>query len=248
MTKKSPVYRTFDDKFSKIIALVLCVCLAIPLVGCAPNIQKEYAYSIKNEKWYQDKNLIASAWRLPVAGTYRSNFVYQENGAFCGPASIVNVFSSLGAMGFSQSSIFDDSSVSYLKARFRGLTLDEVGIIFRDNLNEKGISEWSVKLYRDLTLEEFREHMIQTNSPDRRYVINFNRLPLFGVTVGHHSPIGGYSESDDMVFVLDVLDDYKPFLVPIERLFSAMNTIDNETGKKRGLILLQRSSKNPHQN
>ena len=29
---------------------------------------------------------------------------------------------------------------------------------------------------------------------------------------GHHSPIGGYLEKEDLVFVLDVYDPYKPFL------------------------------------
>jgi len=242
MVKKVPVYEAFNDKLLKIVVFALCVYSAIPLAGCMSDVPNEDAYSIKNEKWYQDKNLIAKAWRLPVAGTYKNNFVYQENGAFCGPASIVNVFRSLDVMGSSQSNIFDDSSVHYQKARFRGLTLDEIGTLFKDNLNKEGISKWSVKVFRDLTIDEFRAHMIQTNSANRRYVVNFNRLPLFGVNVGHHSPIGGYSESDNMVFVLDVLEDYRPFLVPMEMLFGAMNTIDAETAKKRGLVLLHRSN------
>ncbi|HJW28057.1 MAG TPA: phytochelatin synthase family protein, partial [Saprospiraceae bacterium] len=36
--------------------------------------------------------------------------------------------------------------------------------------------------------------------------------------------------------VLDVLDKYQPFLVPADRLYEAMNTVDPETGKTRGLI------------
>jgi len=33
---------------------------------------------------------------------------------------------------------------------------------------------------------------------------NFNRAQIFGAGVGHHSPIGGYLEAEDLVFVLDV--------------------------------------------
>jgi hypothetical protein len=225
---------------SKILTLIL-FCLLILFAGCIYDTPSNTSYSIKNEKWYQDRSLIANAWKLPVALSYKDHFVYQENGAFCGPASIVNVFNSMDSNnGLSQSSLFDNSSVYYMKARFLGLTLDEMWTLIHDNLNESGVSEWSVKKFRDLTISEFREHMRQSNNDTRRYIINFHRQPLFGVNVGHHSPIGGYIESSDMVFILDVLEDYKPFLVPVEKLYIAMNTIDSEAGKKRGLILVKK--------
>ncbi|MEJ2426866.1 MAG: phytochelatin synthase family protein, partial [Candidatus Thiodiazotropha sp.] len=145
-----------------------------------------------------------------------------------------------GVQGLSQSDVVENSSIYYIKARFFGLTLDEMLNIFKDNLQKTGHSDWTVAEYRDLTIDEFRNHMRQSNLSDFRYVINFNRYPLFGVDIGHHSPIGGYIEGSDSVFVLDVLEDYKPFLVSVKKLFEAMNTIDNETGKKRGLIQLQR--------
>jgi len=90
---------------------------------------------------------------------------------------------------------------------------------------------------RDLTPEDFLAHMRKANSPDRRYMINFSREQIFGAGVGHHSPIGGYLESEDLVFVLDVNRDYQPWLVERSRLFAAMNTFDGE--KKRGLLLIE---------
>jgi hypothetical protein len=181
------------------------------------------------------------AWKLPVALSYKNNFTYQDNDAFCGPASIINIFSSIGGSdSLNQSSLFDNSSIYYLKARILGLTLDEMKTLIDDNLSESGISGWSVKVYRNLSISEFRKHMQLANSSTHRYIINFHRMPLFGVNVGHHSPIGGYIESSDMVFVMDVLESYKPFLVPLKKLYNAMNTIDSEIDKKRGLILLQR--------
>jgi len=62
---------------------------------------------------------------------------------------------------------------------------------------------------------------------------------LFGVKIGHHSPIGGYLTERDLVFVLDVLERYQPFLAPSQRLYEAMDTVDRETGKKRGLLLVR---------
>jgi hypothetical protein len=224
--------------YLQVLTSLVCLFLVLSLGSCGAEDQSVTDYSIQNERGYQDKELIASAWQLPVARTYKNTFVYQENGAFCGPASVVNTFNSLGIEGFNQSSVIDNSSVYYIKARFLGLTLDEMRTVFVDNLKKAGHSNWLVTAFRNLDIDQFRAHLRQANSLDFRYVINFSRLPIFGVDVGHHSPIGGYIESNDSVFVLDVLDDYRPFLVSIEKLFMAMNTIDSETKKKRGLIQL----------
>jgi hypothetical protein len=233
-------------------AYLVSIFLALMIAGCGTDIPDSVVHSIKNEQNFQDEVLLADAWQLPVARTYKNNFVYQENGAFCGPASVVNTLNSLGVHGVSQSNVIENSSIYYIKARILGLTLDEMRRLFKDNLQKTGHSEWSVIEYRNLTIHEFRDHMRQTNRPDFRYVINFSRLPLFGMDIGHHSPIGGYMEDSDSVFLLDVLEDYKPFIVSTEKLFVAMNTIDSETEKKRGLIQLHRfdveSLQNPADN
>ena len=61
----------------------------------------------------------------------------------------------------------------------------------------------SVTVLRDLTPEAFRDQLGHVNDPSRRYVINFAPAPIFGSGVGHHSPIGGYLEAEDLVLVLD---------------------------------------------
>jgi hypothetical protein len=43
-------------------------------------------------------------------------------------------------------------------------------------------------------------------------------------------------EAEDLVFVLDVNEIYKPWLIQRERLFAAMDTLDGD--KKRGLLLI----------
>jgi hypothetical protein len=112
-----------------------------------------------------------------------------------------------------------------------GLTLDELAEVARVNTRRK------VTVLRDLSEEQFREHLHRSNDASRRYVVNFNREQIFGAGVGHHSPIGGYLEAEDLVFVLDVNSDYQPWLVERKRLFEAVNTFDGD--KKRGLLLIE---------
>ena len=111
--------------------------------------------------------------------------------------------------------------------------LDELADVVRQKSKRK------VTVLRDLTLDQFRDHMKRSNDPSRRYTINFDRGPLFGKSTGHHSPIGGYLEDEDLVFVLDVNAKYTPWLVKTDRLFMAMDTIDEGCGKKRGLLLIE---------
>ncbi|HEY1086896.1 MAG TPA: phytochelatin synthase family protein, partial [Archangium sp.] len=95
---------------------------------------------------------------------------------------------------------------------------------------------WKVDVVRPGSLEAFREELRALG--DRRLIINFHRRPLFGRGGGHHSPIGGYLEEEDLVFVLDVNADYQPWLVSSARLFEAMDTVDSSSNEKRGLVRL----------
>jgi hypothetical protein len=112
-----------------------------------------------------------------------------------------------------------------------GLTLDELADVARANTARK------VTVLRDLSEEQFQEHLRRSNDLGRRYIVNFSREKIFGGGVGHHSPIGGYLESEDLVFILDVNPDYRPWLVERRRLFAAVNTPDGD--KKRGLLLIE---------
>lgn len=210
----------------------LAALLSLGLVACDP--APPPATSIELASDYQDLALLDRAWRLPAARFYRDRFEYQINGAFCGPATVVNLFRSLDRPGRTQAHLFDHAPWRYWKTRLLGLTLDEVAEIIRA---DAGLE---VAVLRDLTLEAFQEHLRRSNDPAYRYLINFDRHPLFGVNIGHHSPIGGYLADRDLVFVLDVLERYRPFLVPSRRLYEAMDTVDRETGKKRGLLQVQK--------
>ncbi len=175
--------------------------------------------------------LIERAWTLPVAATFASDVTWQSNGSRCGPAAVANAFRSMGEEETTEAEVLEGTGKCWTGICFMGLTLDELADVARTHTERK------VSVVRDISAEEFREHMRRSNDPGRRYIVNFTRETIFGDGAGHHSPIGGYLEDEDMVFVLDVNQDYKPWLVERERLFSAMDTFDGD--KKRGLLLLE---------
>lgn len=180
----------------------------------------------------QDAASIESAWALPVAATYRNGFSYQSNGSLCGPASLANAFRSQGGDAATEDAVLEGTGLCRTGYCIMGLTLDELSGVAARHAR-------SVTVLRDLTLDRFREEMRHANDLDRRYVINFTREKIFGAGVGHHSPIGGYLEEEDMVFVLDVNEHFRPWLIETERLFAAMDTIDSDGGRKRGLLRIE---------
>ena len=131
----------------------------------------------------------------------------------------------------SEDGVLKGTGLCWSGSCFMGLTLDELSSV------AKSKTKHSVTVLRDLTPEEFREHLRRSNETDRRYIINFSRAEIFGSGSGHHSPIGGYLEEEDLVFVLDVNRDYQPWLINRSRLFKAMNTFDGN--RKRGLLMIE---------
>ena len=175
--------------------------------------------------------LIDRAWRLPVAATFQRKVGWQSNGSRCGPAAIANAYRSFGEEASTEGKVLAGTGRCWTGICILGLTLDELAEVARTNTRRK------VTVLRDLNEDQFREHMRRSNDPGRRYVVNFSRKPIFGAGVGHHSPIGGYLEDGDLVFVLDVNLDYQPWLIERKRLFAAVDTLDGH--KKRGLILIE---------
>ena len=112
-----------------------------------------------------------------------------------------------------------------------GLTLDELADVARVDATRK-VTSPAGSQRRTVSGASRR-----SNDRGRRYIVNFSRRPLFGAGVGHYSPIGGYLEAEELVFVLDVNQDYRPWLVERTRLFEAVNTFDGD--KKRGLLLIE---------
>jgi hypothetical protein len=179
----------------------------------------------------RDEAHLAQAFALPAASRYGRQTYFQTNGSFCGPASLVNVYRSFGETAHDEAAVLDESGMCRLGFCMMGLTLDELADVAR------AASRHEVTVLRDLSPDAFRDHLRQSNDPARRYVVNFSRKPIFGAGEGHHSPIGGYLQDRDLVLVLDVNADFRPWLVPADRLYAAVDTLDGE--RKRGLLLIQ---------
>jgi len=175
--------------------------------------------------------VVEKAWTLPAASTFKRELTWQSNPSLCGPASIANALRSLGETATSETAVLAGTGRCWTGICFMGLTLDELGEVTRSKTKR------TVSVLRDLSPEQFQQHLRRANEPGRRYIINFNRKAIFGAGAGHHSPIGGYLEAADLVFVLDVNRDYQPWLIERARLFAAMDTWDRK--KKRGLLLIE---------
>jgi len=175
--------------------------------------------------------MLDRAWALPEAAAYHHDVLWQPNGSMCGPTNLANVFRSLGESAASVPLVLEGTGRCATGMCIMGLTLDQLADVAREHTHR------TVTVLRDLTPEAFRDQMRLSNDPNRRYVVNFSRRPIFGGGGGHHSPIGGYLEAEDLVFVLDVNEDFKPWLVERSRLFAAVDTLDG--GKKRGLLLIE---------
>ncbi|RBP06415.1 phytochelatin synthase [Roseiarcus fermentans] len=214
------------------IALTLAGVLAAAGVAAvlwpAPPIPPD---SIERTPTYQNEALLARAWSLPVAHRYGpAGYVYQPNQSVCGPTSVADVMLSEGRPT-------DPKTVADLSGAFqifgylpRGLTLDQEAEVLGK------AADAPVKTLRGLSLDDFRAEMAKSNDPSERIVVNFTREPLFGRGHGHFSPVLGYLADQDLVFVGDVNARFKPWLVPTQRLYEAQNTIDSDSGLKRGVL------------
>ena len=213
-------------------ALLALVAIKLGPLLLAPN---HYAgvVSIEGRADYRDAALMRQAWALPVARRYAATpFEYQGNQSFCGPASVANLLHSLG-MPLSQKAVIDGTPHEpWFGVLLGGMTLDELADLLQTRLRQP------VTVVRGASLPEFRALMTTANDPGRRMIVNFHRGPMFGRGHGHFSPVLGYLAGRDLVLVGDVNANYRPYLTPLDRLWRAVDTVDGETGRKRGVLMI----------
>jgi hypothetical protein len=218
----------------RILLLALATLVAVPasfVIRSSFFPPKLDVPSIKGQATYQNAALLERAWQMPVAASYRQGLLFQTNGSLCGPTSVANVQRSLGIASASVATALSGTGECWTGICWGGLSLDALAQVARHATGRR------VTLLRDLTLAQFRHELKRVNDPKLRYIVNFQRAPLFAEGGGHHSPIAAYLEPEDLVLVLDVNENYRPWLVASERLFKAVDTAD--TGKKRGLLRLE---------
>ena len=86
---------------------------------------------------------------------------------------------------------------------------------------------------------EFRS-TIRDHLANKQFIIaNFKLLKdEGGLGYGHISPIGAYSEKDDMFLVLEVRKSWDPFWIKSDLLYTAMLRKDTSTKTSRGYIVI----------
>jgi hypothetical protein len=211
---------------SSIVIAVGLVCAGALVVGRSHVPAEAIASSVT-----RTPALMERAWRLPVATTFQRHVDWQSNGSRCGPAAVANAYRSLGEAARTEGEVLAGTWSCWTGVCIMGLTLDELAKVAQSHTSR------NVTVLRDLSEKQFLEHLRRSNDPGRRYIVNFDRARIFGAGSGHHSPIGGYLEAEDLVFVLDVNADFQPWLVERRRLFEAVNTFDGD--KKRGLLFIE---------
>jgi Phytochelatin synthase len=214
------------------VGLILTV-VATALVGSAALIidQSKVSPQAIASSVTRTPELLERAWHLPVAVTFSRQLIWQSNISRCGPASVANAYRSLGNITNTEDSVLAGTGRCWTGFCIFGLTLDQLADVAQAHTTRK------ITVLRDISEDQFREHLRRSNDPVRRYIVNFSRKRIFGAGGGHHSPIGGYLEAEDLVFILDVNENYRPWLVERQRLFEAVNTLDGD--RKRGLLLIE---------
>jgi hypothetical protein len=178
--------------------------------------------------------LLAEAWNLPVAAIYRrTGWDWQRLVALCGPTSVADVLRSFGDE-VDRARLLDGSGLAtWFGIRLGGTTIDDLAQVVATK------SPRRARVIRDLDLDGFRAELERANDPARRYIVNFDRRPVFGWGGGHHAPLLGYLPASDLSFVLDVNRRVGPRLIPAPRLHAAVATRDPSSGRSRGLLLVE---------
>lgn len=193
-----------------------------------------------------------------VAASHRSQFFAiqpyvesQDNLAFCGPASMAAILNSLDIPRppvprlqpygfFTQDNLFT-ARTEAIKTRAavsaRGMTLAQVAGF----LEALGVRA-TVRYGDGLDLKNLRALLAAAlEAPGTRVLANYSRPALGQAGGGHISPLAAYDEATDSVLLLDVAKfKYPPTWVPLPDLLGAMGTTDPESGRSRGLVIVER--------
>ena len=217
-----------------IAAFVFAVCVVVAWsMGMFSLSPYAHVATIERTPTFRDATLLAKAEHTPVAKDYLSHsFEYQHNPSVCGPTSAADLLHSLGRSDSQTDVMARGGITSVFGYVIPGLTLDQEAALLRRTTGDP------VTLMRDLDLARFRALLARANDSSLRFIVNFHRGPMFGRGHGHFSPILAYLGDRDLVLVGDVNRDYGIYLVASGRLFDAMSTVDEVTGKKRGLLMV----------
>ncbi|EFC46641.1 predicted protein, partial [Naegleria gruberi] len=172
-------------------------------------------------------------------------FHTQQEPAFCGLGSLSMILNALqcdpnqvwkGVWRYYDENLLMNCCVSGDQVLTKGLQMEQFWCL-------SVCSGLDVQLFRNSTIEQFRQHIIDSCKHQKFHiVVNFSRKALDQTGDGHFSPIGGYNPDEDMVLLLDVARfKYPSYWVSVEKLYEAMILIDKQTNNKRGYFTMRPS-------
>lgn len=183
-------------------------------------------------------------WRLD------SQFLTQQNITYCSIASSVMVLNALNVPApndpnfvpdriFTQDNFFTPAVEKVLPlslVRKKGSTLDQLGralATFPVSVRVVHANEMNANQFRVLA-----ENIIHSQSG--YIIVNFSRPSLAEEGEGHMSPLAAYDKESDRFLMLDVARfRYPSAWIKTEDLWKAMDTIDKDSNKYRGFIIIQ---------
>jgi hypothetical protein len=226
-------------------SLVIAACGAIVLAAVVgyithPTQQQLFvATPLQAQASPLSKPYLASAAYAADYPALAKHFQTQIYRSYCGVASSVTVLNALG-VEVDQRSFFAHNGArarSQLRTFFTGMPLRDLSQL----LDAHGVVA-TVHYGTALSLAEFRQRLLANlANADDFVLINYARETLGQKPGGHISPIAAYDPEQDAALILDVASyKYPPVWVPLDVLFDSINTIDNETGLSRGVVVVRR--------
>jgi hypothetical protein len=181
-----------------------------------------------------------------------SNFLTQENQAFCGVASIVMVLNALQLAApttpefdpyhtFTQDNFLDARTEAILPRAVlahQGMTLDQIGALIALHPVSATVHH-AAETDLDAFRSQARDYL---SKPDHFVIVNYLRKAIGQERGGHISPLAAYDAETDRFLILDVARyKYPPVWVKAPDLFNAMNTTDSDNeNKTRGFVLISK--------
>lgn len=192
----------------------------------------------------EGKTLLAETAAKADHDSLEAHFQAQEKQSWCGVASAVVVLNSFpDAVPLTQAGFFDacTSNVrSSLRTTFGGMSLDTFARMMQCHGVDARVFHAEAS-----TLDEFRRVAAENLRTKGDFVIvNYDRAEVGQKPSGHISPVAAYHEASDRFLVLDVASyKYPSVWVKAPALWKAMNTLDGQSKRTRGYVLVARSTK-----
>ena len=239
---------------SRILGVLVAPVLALILAGCATpsaapkkkaEITGSYVLLTSQEG---RKRINRSAHRVDY-NSLMATFTTQERQTLCSVATGVSILNALPIKRpvdpkykpypfFTQANYFNDRVAAIVDRPTTlriGQTLEQAAKV----MTVHGATARHIHA-ADSSAAEFRRIAKQNMAEQNNFVaINYRRNFVGQPPGAHFSPLGAYDAATDSFLILDVARyKFPPVWVPAEDLFRAMNTMDSDSGKTRGFIVV----------